>query len=344
MARILTSASITYLFSIVAGASALFTQSNMTNAATESTYTTLVRKNLASFHVNLSQGNYTLNGALNSPQIHWNYDGTTIIGRAAAVAALGAFAGEGGPLQGITVTDRYLLVDGRVGMVLYSLQGALAAPLPGVPFREGGALYDALGVERFVFDEAALAEDLVTVDQFGRIAAQVAGAAEDLPPPVASPGPLASNPQTRREFREKVRRNLAILHRNVNAGDADANAALAVEGVVVNDNGVDEKTGRGAFVDFIAGKSVGMGAFPLKTFHDFHVIADGKQGAVEYVWQGEQKSAYNGIEVVEGARVRVRGMLFFELDDEGLVTKVTGVHDEAHLGSQLSGKGGYLYP
>jgi hypothetical protein len=62
------------------------------------------------------------------------------------------------------------------------------------------------------------------------------------------------------------------------------------------------------------------------------------------VWQGRQRSSYQGIEVKEGAQVRVRGILFFEMDGKGLVKRVTGVHDEAHVGAQLAGKGGYLYP
>ena len=42
--------------------------------------------------------------------------------------------------------------------------------------------------------------------------------------------------------------------------------------------------------------------------------------------------------------VRLRGMLFFEFTQEGLVEKVVSVHDEAIIGYQLQDAVQYLYP
>ncbi|KAK3329155.1 hypothetical protein B0H66DRAFT_596753 [Apodospora peruviana] len=323
--------------------------SNM-NPHDDEFYSALVRKNQATFHVNLSAGNYILNGALVSPDTHWNYDGTMHLGRDNFVTALGAVVGgPSSPLHGLQIFDQYSLVDGGVGMVLYRLTGKLAAPLPAVPLSKPGRPYSALGVERLVFDEDGLLYDLVTVDQFGRIAAQTSGSSQrdavgQVVPEAGHNGTQQPNPQTPASFRDLVRRNLATLHRNVNAGNPSANAMRAVEDVVVNDNGVLLRRGRQAFVNLVSCQSAGLNAFPEKRFHDFYVLADGHQGGVEYVWHGEQKATYRGIEVKEGVKVRVRGMMFFEMNGDGLVTKVTNVHNEAHVLAQVSGKGGYLYP
>ena len=113
---------------------------------------------------------------------------------------------------------------------------------------------------------------------------------------------------------------------------------------MVDENG-DVKKGRPAFVDIWEAKTAGRGAFPHKVFHRGDVLVDGMLGAVEYVWQGVQTGAYEGVELASPPKqVRMRGMLFLEFSEEGLVRKVVSIYDEGVVGAQLTGKGGYLYP
>jgi len=277
-----------------------------------------------------------------SPSIHWNYDGTLLTARDSAIAALGSVVGEkSAPLHGLDIRDVYSVVDGNQAMLLYTLKGVLANPLPGAPLGGVGAKYNALGAERFGFDSDALVDEVITVDQFGRIAGQVSGS--DGLDTILSP-PKGKNVQTTEGYRARVRGNLAALHRNVNAGRSEGNARMAVEDVIVNDNGVVVANGTKAFMDLVSSKTAGLGAFPEKKFHDFHVLVDGHFGAVEYVWQGQPSGPYPGVNETVSGTARMRGFMFFELNGEGLVTKVIGVYDEAVVGAQLGGKGGYLYP
>ncbi|KAK3710246.1 hypothetical protein LTR37_010467 [Vermiconidia calcicola] len=287
-------------------------------------YTALVRKNLGSFHKNLSKGKYAANALLNAPDVHWNYDGTLIVSREAAIAALKGQAE--GSFSGVQARDVYTIVDGHLGSTLYRLQGTQSGPFAGLPVQPDGD-FNAYGAELFVFDTEALLTDLTTVDRIGIIKAQMAGEAKVPLVEVEK----ASNPQTSPEYRAMLRQNIAKLHDNVIAGKPGANAVLAAEEVIVEDNGSISNA-----------EKAGHGAFPIKSFHDDYILADGKQGVVEYVWQAAQESEYMGLHPKEGAQVRMRGFLFFEFDDQGLVTKVVGIHDEFVVAAQL--EGGFLYP
>ncbi|KAK3707271.1 hypothetical protein LTR37_012272 [Vermiconidia calcicola] len=278
-------------------------------------YTALVRKNLGSFHKNLSKGKYAANALLNAPHVHWNYDGTLIVSREAAIAALKGQAE--GSFSGVQARDVYTIVDGHLGTTLYSLQGTQSGPFAGLPVQPDGD-FNAYGAELFVFDADALLTDLTTVDQIGVMKDQMAG-----------------------EAKVPLVQNIAKLHDNVVAGNPGANAVLAAEDVVVEDND-SISNGRDAFVRLASAENAGQGAFPIKSFHDDYILADGKQGVVGYVWQAAQDSEYMGLQPKEGAQVRMRGFLFFEFDDQGLVTKVVGIHDEFVVAAQL--EGGFLYP
>ena len=97
-----------------------------------------------------------------------------------------------------------------------------------------------------------------------------------------------------------------------------------------------------AFVDMIG---TWKGAFPGMVFHDDAVLADGTLGAVEWVWQGTKMGAYmalNGTVVApSGKSVRMRGFLFFEFAESGLIGKVVGVWNEGAIEEQLGGGGAY---
>ena len=133
------------------------------------------------------------------------------------------------------------------------------------------------------------------------------------------------------------------MHQNVLAGRPQANAELAVKDVKSDENG-EVRTGRRAFVETIAATKQGSGAFPVKQIHDEFILSDGHLGQVEYVWQGAQVGEYAG-RAPDGKVIRMRGMLFFEFDAQGLVEKVVSVFDERVVMEQLESNATYyLYP
>jgi hypothetical protein len=300
-------------------------------------YTQTVRKNLASFHKNLSRGKYSENGILESPDIQWNYDGTMVLSRAAATQTLKAVVE--GSFSGLYAPDIYHIVEGNKGAILYGLVGNQTGPFAGQPVRQG-ARFNVRGGELMVFDSDALLWEVITVEPIQKMVKQMAGVIDV---PVEAPGSSPdSNPQTTVSYRAKLRGAIRQLHINANSGNHSENAILAIENVFVDDNG-NTGQGREAFVALASAKHVGMGAFAVKAFHDDHVVVDGRLGAVEYAWQGTQSGPYMSIQP-KGAIVRMRGMLFFEFNAAGLITKAIGVHDEGVILTQLENKGSYMYP
>jgi hypothetical protein len=76
---------------------------------------------------------------------------------------------------------------------------------------------------------------------------------------------------------------MASLHSNANKGDGSAIKALATVDVDVDENG-DISRGREAFRRLVTAQNAGLGSFPNKSFHDFDVLADGRFGAIQYIW------------------------------------------------------------
>jgi hypothetical protein len=300
-------------------------------------YTALVRRNFRSFHLNLSKGQYEANGPLVSSDTFWNYDGTIFISRKGFTTALSGFVESA--LKGLSAVDRYNIVDGNRGAVAIRLSGKQSGPFVGLPLQTNGR-YDVWEGEKVVFDEEALVRSWVTITPIDVMKDQMKGVIEVSGAP--SNTTYGENPQTSRQFRERLRKTLAAFHLNANAGNASANAALATDSVQIEENGVFSH-GREAFIASVTSQNAGQGAFPEKLFHDFDILADGKLGAVEYIWQGPQKSEYAGISLKENAVVRLRGMLFLEFNDEGLVEKVISIYDEGVVRTTLTGTGGWLY-
>ena len=291
-------------------------------------YETQVRTTLAKFHVNLSQGRYRDNGPLVTPALEWNVDGQFLLGRANFVNVLGSATSSIAQLQAL---DRYHIVDGNVGAILFTEQGTPIGPFAGVQPIPGRS-FQIMAGELMVYSADAELDSLITVEELGLAAAQLTGRSTA---PNATTI-LVPNPQTPPPYRQKLRETMAALHANLNAGQIAANAQYASATVGVN-SVLTVSQGPQAFVQLLASH---QDAFPDLLAHDNYVLADGRLGAIEYVWQGTQTGPYttlNGtILPPSGNPVRVREFLFFEFDDEGLITVVTDVHDEAVIERQLS--------
>ncbi|KAL2070998.1 hypothetical protein VTL71DRAFT_14024 [Oculimacula yallundae] len=300
-------------------------------------YTALIRRNFRSFHINLSKGQYDANGPLVSSDTFWNYDGNIILSRKGFTTALSEFVDSA--LKGLSAVDRYNIVDGNRGAVAIRLSGKQSGPFVGLPLQTNGR-YDVWEAEKVIFDEEALVRSWVTITPIDVMKEQMKGVIDTCA--TSSNTTYGANPQTSRHFRERLRKTMAAFHLNANDGNASANAALATEDVQIEENGVFSQ-GRDAFVASVTSQNAGRSAFPEKLFHDFDILADGKLGAVEYLWQGPQKSEYAGIALRKNAVVRMRGMLFLEFNDEGLVVKVISVYDEGVVQTTLTGTGGWLY-
>lgn len=301
-------------------------------------YVSTVRKNFDAFHENLSRANYSGNGLLVAEDVHWNYDGNLIIGRDDWVTALTTVVN--GSLRGLYIPDLYQVMDGNVGAVLYRLQGNQSGPFAGLPLTPG-AHFHVAGAELAVFNSEALLYDLISIEPIGQMVRQMSGQLE-----VPAPTPQGTQPlrnlQMPPSYREEIRQTLKQFHVNVNAGNASANRMSAIENVVVDVNGNVTK-GRDAFLAAIGSTSAGEGAFPNKIFHDDYVLADGRLGAIEYIWHGRQTKNYGNI-AANNTLVRMRGMVFFEFNEDLKVEKLTSVYDEAVVATQLQGLVQYLYP
>ena len=292
-------------------------------------YESSVRTTLGRFHPHLSAGEYAANGPMVSETIHWNDKGLLLVGRDSYVNHLTSFNVT---FRGLQAPDRYHLVDGHVGAVLYRLQGRQTAEVAGV---NTGNKVDILGGELMDFDSDGLLNVLYSIEEIGLLIDQLTGMVN-----VSHfmPVSLEENPQTSADFRTSAREALGTLHENFNAGMNGKNGGLARLDVRVQADTV-QQTGRTAFVGLF---DKWKGAFPDLLYHDDYVLADGRMGCLAYVWQGTQTGEYvapNGTTIhATGKPVRVRGMTFFEFDKDGLISSVVNVHDEAVIMEQLGGQ------
>ncbi|KAI9154966.1 rhamnogalacturonate lyase c [Paramyrothecium foliicola] len=261
-------------------------------------WTSKIRRNLKMFHLNLDSGKWQANEALLAQDYYWNYDGSTFVGPKNAGAALGFVAD--GPLRGLQAVDVYNIVDGDRGAVLLQISGKQNDAFAGLKLQENG-LFNVKEAELLVFNGDALARSAATMTPIALMKQQMQ---EIIAPPAVSQITLRENPQTSQSFRQRLRQTMVSLHLNVNTGKASANANLATEDVEIEFNN-EISRGRDAFV-----------------FHDAEIMADGMLGAIEYIWQATQEREYPGIGLKEGSVVKVRGMLFFEFNDEEFITKM----------------------
>lgn len=259
--------------------------------------------------------------------MEWNRNGGLLLSRANFVTTLTTFNES---FHGLQVPDQYHLVDGNVGAVLYHLQGPQTGPFVGMP--NSGKLLDIMGGEFMQFDAEAKLNYLITIEEFGIAVEQLFG---NQTVTSLTPVSLFNNPQTSQEFRQRLRDNMASLHRNFNIGQHSAIADLATPDVVVN---ADQTQGQGsdAFMNLFLSD---LNSFPDKIFHDDFVLADGHLGAIESVWEGTQTGVYTAPDgsVIQptGQPVRVRSLLFLEFNEDALIKGATLVHDEAVVARQL---------
>ena len=289
-------------------------------------YERKVRHALSTFHINLSHGKYSANRQFVSLDNEWNRNGLLQIGGDNFVTTLATFNNT---FHGLQVPDRYHLVDGNVGAVLYYLQGPQTGPFAGIP--TSGRLIDVSGAELMQFNSEARLSYLISIEELGVAVQQLSGN-----PVVSSPTPvkLFENPQTSPEFRQQLRDNMEALHQNFNTGHQSV-SDLVTPDVVVKD-GQHKGQGLDAFMRIF---NLDLKSFPDKIFHDDFIIADGHLGAIESVWQGTQTGTYtttNGSTIEPTNQpVRVRSMLFLEFNDQALITSAINVHDEAVVELQL---------
>ena len=286
-----------------------------------------VRNTLSMFHINLSHGRYAANAPMVSLDIEWNRNGGLLLGRNNFVTTLAEFNTT---FHGLQVPDRYHIVDGNVGAVLYRLQGPQTGEFAGIA--NTGKLLDIWGSELMQFNSEAKLSYLISIEEFGIAVEQLTGQQ-----PVTSPVQvnLLENPQTSPEFRQTLRNHMASLHQNFNERQQKAISAIVARDVAV-DADQTLASGVNAFLELF---NSGLESFPDKIFHDDFILADGHLGAIESVWEGTQKGAYttsNGTVITPtGQAVRVRSILFLEFNDEALIVSATLVHDEGVIERQL---------
>ncbi|CAI6331188.1 unnamed protein product [Periconia digitata] len=300
-------------------------------------YSDRVRHNLRSFHQNLDAGNFSAIGSLIAADYYWNYEGNIILTREGGQMALESFVTS--TLNGMHARDIYNIVDGDRGAVLFRISGQQSGPFVGLPLQQNGR-FSVMSAEAFTFNKGAEAREVVTITPLGIMQDQMRGVLE---PPRFTNDTLQEAKTKDAEYLRLIKRNLASIHLDANKGNLNAIANLAIESTEVDENG-SISHGKDAFVKLVTAHNAGNGSFPGKLFHDFDVLVDGTFGAINYVWQAPQEKKYLEVEVDDENLVRMRGMLFFEFNNVGLVTKATGVYDERVVNTTLTGTGAYLYP
>jgi predicted ester cyclase len=286
-----------------------------------------VRNTLSMFHVNLSHGRYSANGPMVSFNMEWNRNGGFLLGRSNFVTNLASF---NGPFHGLQAPDRYHVVDGNNGAVLYRLQGPQTGPFLGLPNK--GHKLDIWGGELMQFDSEAKLYSLNSIEEFGIALEQLSGNETVTSfPPIN----LFDNPQTSPDFRQTLRDKMASLHTEFNSGNHATLASFATSQVAID---ADQTKGVGgkAFTDLFTSD---ISAFPDKLYHADFMLADGHLGAIESVWEGTQTGVYTAMDGTQikptTQPVRVRSILFLEFNDDALITSATLVHDEAVVARQL---------
>ena len=300
-------------------------------------YVSKVRANLATFHRNLDTGNFGTVAALLAPDYFWNYEGNIILTAQAGAATLEGFVTSA--LNCLHEQDIYNIVDGNQGAVLFRISGRQSGNFVGLPVQEDGR-FNALSAEMFTFNANALAREVITVTPLDIMKEQMRGVRSATPVPNET---LKRPAQKDEAYKTLIKQRMASIHLLANEGNLDAIAGLATPTVELDENG-SLSSGTSAFVDLVTAKNAGQGAIPNKLFHDFEILADGSFGAVNFVWQGPQERKYLEFEPRAGALVRLRSTLFFEFDDQGLVTRATSVYDEGVVNATLTGTGGWGFP
>ena len=300
-------------------------------------YEEKVRSALSKFHVNLSNGKPNANGPMVSADIEWNFNGALLVSRESFVATLNAILATFGDVQ---VIDQYQVVDGNVGAVLYRLTGSQAGEFAAI--EPTGNRFNVMGSELMVFDSDAKLDTLFTIDELDQIVGQIS---DSKPAPPLTNVSLFDNSQTKPKYRQKLRDNMAVLFSYFQQGKHTDMVKLATPDVAVNADQV-HSSGKEAFLQLFTGN---QDSFLDKIFHMDYIVADGRLGAVECVWQGTQTASYTSLkgEIIKPTNnsVRVRNNVFFEFNDEALITKVTWVHNEGVIEQQLlEAQNEVLYP
>ena len=289
---------------------------------------------MAQFHINLNDNQNEKSGPLVSLDLEWILNGKFMQGRQAAVQALTSLTGIFADLKAV---DRYLIIDGSLGAVLYSIGGQQIGPLPGIP--DTGKSYNVLGGELMEYNSNAEVSYLITVQEQGVQAAELTGGVETKNVSFAG---LERNPQTNETFRRLLKDNLRTIHPSVNAGNEMNNLLFVADDVKINAD-TSLTSGRSSFIDLLESDKSTFSNFVV---HDDRILVDGHLGAIESVWQGNHSKTYHGPGNLTipptGKQVRMREFWFFSFDHHGLVQDITRVRDESAIAKQLTTD--FVYP
>ena len=138
-------------------------------------------------------------------------------------------------------------------------------------------------------------------------------------------------------YEKLVLQNVTQFHKNFNNRDWDKNGPLVAENLHVNSNGV-EFTGRDAFVKRIARFA---GPFPDVKIDDQVIVVDGNKAVIRFMITGTQKGDFqtrDGVIPATNRPIKIDGMEFFTLDEQGKVVDLLTVEDIAGLLQQLKAK------
>ena len=291
-------------------------------STTSPAYNALVANRSALFHVNYSKGNVTPNGPMASESIDWDDNGVLLIGRSNFVKQLHFFMAI---VPGLQIRDHIHINDGNKAAIHYTFQGFATGSFNGAP--PTNARIQAQGGEMMVYDEDALLDRLVTIEEVDLLEMQVEGT---LTVPAFDTIPqVTTSPTTSPEYVCKIKTTAASFSKLFNDNQTAEIETLLYRSAVTFHADNSTITSTSAVVAHFRSFRA---SFPDLLIHDQYIVGQGNYTAVESVaegtFTGAPFTATNGTVVQPTGRMsRARFMRFFEHDEEGLVVNAWEVHN-----------------
>jgi hypothetical protein len=211
-------------------------------------------------------------------------------------------------------------VDCNLASVRYFFQGTANGHFAGLP--STGNKIEVAGGETFQYDENALLYRLITVEPLDKIVLEVEGVTKSTPSRISPPSPTHKPlllPRQNQEHRQHTRQNFNLRQTALTTAFASPNIIVDADGTISH--------GKQALLDHFET----LLSFPDLLAHDEYVLSDGHYASTEIIWQGTRNGSFtatNGTVVEpDGKMYRVRGMRWFEFNDEGLMTKFMESHN-----------------
>lgn len=289
-----------------------------------------VANNSGKFHANFDKGDAGKkeNGQLASLSIDWTVNNGHLLGNKSFVNGL-LGADEG--FSSLQFYDMLHVNEGNIAAILYVRQGETSGPSYNGYKVASGVKVECWNGEFMVFDQDALLNQLITVNDLGAIDLQVSGG--QTIPSFDSIHLLPVQSSVHQEFRAAA----AQFTAHFNTRNISGLSSLCSDDIAVH---TFRRTTQGfaAVTDLFSQYAT---SFPDLLAHDEYVITDGQFAAVESIISGTHTgpfTAINGTIIpADGKAYRTRVMRWYEFNEDGKVKNIWEVNDVNSLVENMAG-------